>query len=412
MSSQCIETGAPSSLLQIGILNEAEQLRIAAVWGPVGAEAILAQCYPEDISLFYQAFDVPAARKEGLQYAATLAGYGVKVLMARDILAETLKPKSLERGVVINQLAEKATAAQISYNTHVDDARELITTLVDLDIARYGEQQALTLNYTLSLRSPLPLGNCIYSRDQMNVLLGARVVSRMAKQIRRPEVGLYELIYRNNLVSHQTINIPVGETFEGGDAYVHQGHIWVGVGTRTTFGAAVKIYEELKPQLDEYGLKFAIVQDEDPYGRLFSEQQTFMHLDTFSNPTGRTDIAVCIEEARRRKVKLLLTSGDQTQIEESGLSFIDYLEHIVKEDHIVGISKEEQSEFGCNFLLVGERSGHSAVILVPSENNTGINNQLVKIGKTVTPVELYQSTRGYGAAHCMTGQLSRKIHYG
>lgn len=398
--------------MQIGIFDESEPLRTASVWGPVGAESVIAQCYPANVSLFHESFDVVSARQEGLQYAAILQDHGVRVLMARDKLAEILKHKPLKRDAVIDALAKKAKAAQTSYGTHIDDAVDLITTAVVFDIDRYGEAQALTLNHILSLNPQLPLGNSMYCRDQTNVLLGARVVSRMAKQIRRPEVGLYELIYGKNLTPHQTINIPKGETFEGGDAYVHQGHVWIGVGARTTFGAAVKIHNELRPQLDEYELKFAIVQDEDPYSRPFSKQQDFMHLDTFSNPTGRKDIAVCIEEARRRKVKLLLSGGDQTKVEEPGLSFIDYLEHIVKEDNIIVISEDEQRQFGCNFLLLGELNDGTATILTPLDSNTGINNQLRRMGRNVVPVDLYQNTRGYGAAHCMTGQLLREAQYG
>ncbi len=399
-------------LLQIGITDESEPLRTASVWGAIGVEAVIAQCYPNQISLFYQSFDVIAARQEGLEFAATLESHGVRVLMARDILAETLKPKTFKKTSVIGELVEKAEAIQSSHNTHIDNAAELINIQQEADIERYGEEKALNLNHTLSLSPQLPLGNSIYGRDQMNVLLGARVVSRMAKLIRRPEVSLYELIYKGSLAPHQTINIPTDETFEGGDAYVHQGHVWIGVGSRTSFGAAIKIYEALKPELDLAGLKFAVVQDEDPYGRPFSEQQSFMHLDTFSNPTGRRDIAVCLEEATRRKVKLLISSKGQTRIEETGLSFIDYLEHEVKEEEIVKISLEEQKEFGCNFLLLGKNNDGRDVILVPLENNNGINNQLRKNGKVVKTVELYESTRGYGAAHCMTGQLLREAYYG
>ena len=233
----------------------------------------------------------------------------------------------------------------------------------------------------------------------------------MAKDIRKPEVPLYELVYNTHLPAHNPIRIPPGETFEGGDAYVHQGHVWIGVGTRTTFGAALKIYEALRDDLDRYGVKFAVIQDENPFDRPFSQQQDFMHLDTFSNPTGRKDIAVCIEEASRRKVLLIESMKGNTIIKNTGLSFIDYLEYVVQEDDIVVISKDEQQAFGCNFLLLGEYHNRRTVILEPLESNTDTNNQLRRLGKEIVPTNLYQSTRGYGAAHCMTGQLLREESY-
>lgn len=406
------ELANSDALLQIRISDEAQPLKTASVWGPIGAEAVLAQCYPEEISLFYQTFDVIAARNEGLEYANTLQNHGITVLMARDVLADTLKPKPVGKQEIISGMIKKAKAAQDTFGTNVENLPDLVRTLIELDIDRYGEQKALTLNYTLSSRARLPLGNSLYGRDQMNVLFGQRVVSRMAKPIRRGEVGLYELIYKDTLIPHAIINIPQNETFEGGDAYIHQNYVWVGVGTRTTLGAAIKIYEELQPELDEYGLRFAIVQDENPYNRPFSSQQDFMHLDTFSNPTGKKDIAVCTQEAIRRKVKLIQSIDGKIRVEDSGLSFIDYLEHIVKENEIMEISAEEQSNFGCNFLLIGEENGGNTTILVPMESNTDINNSLTRRGKTVEYVNLYQSTRGYGAAHCMTGQLLRSPYYG
>lgn len=246
----------------------------------------------------------------------------------------------------------------------------------------------------------------------MNVLLGQRVVASMAKDIRKPEVELYERVYGDYLTQHDPIRVGSGETFEGGDAYVHQGYVWVGVGVRTTLGAALEIYEALKPDLDEYGFKFAVVQDDNPFGRPFSQQQNFMHLDTFSNPTGRKDIAVSREEASRRRVRLVSSFEGRTIIEDTQLSFIDYLEHRVKEDNILVISEEEQRQFGCNFLMLGEFNGGVATILSSLDSNTGINNTLRRLGKQVVPVNLYQSTGGYGSAHCMTGQLLREAVYG
>lgn len=391
--------------VQIGIFDEAEPLRAAATWGAIGAEAILAQCYPVSISLFHQSFDVNVARQEGLDYAATLENHGIRVLMVRDHLTHALNPKSLKKNEVIATMVRRARIIQDKYDTHVEGFTDLIKMLVEQDIARYGEERALGLNKALCIDPQFPLGNSLYGRDHMNVLLETRVVSRMAKDIRRHEVGLYELVYQQSLLPHGTISVPPAETFEGGDAYIHNGTVFIGVGTRTTLGAAISVYQALKPQLEQYGLKFAIVEDEDPFGRPFSDQQDSMHLDTFSNPIGRKEIAVCVEEARRRRIRFLNTVNDTVVLGDGFGSFIDYLEKT--EDNVAVIPKEEQQGFGCNFLLKGEDPDGGCTIFVPLSKNTETNSQLEKLGKKIVHTNLSESTKGYGAAHCMTGQLLR-----
>ncbi len=396
-----------------GIFDESHLLKSAVVWGPVGAEAVLAQLFPEEKSLFFKEFDVPAARQEGINYQETLRSWGVEVISARDHLAKILGRVNLEvtldKRKVESELLSQSRAIRMVFGGPNRGLGGTIVHLLEEDIKLYGERDALALNHILCRTERLPLGNLLYARDQMNVLLGQRVVSSMAKEIRKPEVLLYEQVYNAHLVDHEPIKIPSGETFEGGDAYIHQGHVWVGVGTRTTMGAALKIYEGLKGDLRRHDLKFAVVRDEDAFNRPFSEQQAFMHLDTFSNPTGKKDIAVCLEEATRRKILLVGSIGESTVIKDTRLSFIDYLEHEVKEDNIVVISKGEQQDFGCNFLLLGEYDDGRTVILVPLQSNTDTNNQLRRLGKEVVLTDLYQSTRGYGAAHCMTGQLLREV---
>lgn len=391
--------------VEIGIHDEAETLRAAAVWGPVGAEAVLAQYYPEEISLFYRSFNVMAARNEGLNYAQILQRYGVRVLMVRDLLAAALQPQPWTKNQLVTAMIERARNTQNKYGTQVPEAEDLIVELLEQDINRYGEGAALTLNRSLSIAPTHPLGNSLYARDQMNVLLAGRIVSAMAKPIRTHEVGLYETVYRMHLAPHVVINIPKGETFEGGDAYIHNGTVFVGVGARTTLGAAFSIYKTLKPQLDEHGLQFAVVEDENHLNKSFSEQQNSMHLDTFSNPIGLREIVVCVEEARLRRIRFLVSVNGNTVMQDGSMSFIDFLER--KEDNIVRIPLKEQQAFGCNFLLLGKNPDGKWTILVPLRDNTDTNNQLVRLGKQLVYTDLLESTKGNGAAHCMTGQLLR-----
>ena len=360
----------------IGIYNETDPLKFAALWGPVGAEALLAQLYPPTISLFFADFNVLKARQEALDFAKALNNFGVKTFFVRDEVAKNIKPIKMTLEQLITKLGE--------------NTRELILQ----DVARYGEEKAVALNHFLCLKFKFPLGNLIYARDQMNVLLDKMIISSMTKPIREDEVSIYESVYKN--LDIEKIHLPKGETFEGGDAYIHNGYIYMGVGVRTTLEAAKYIFEKLNPK----DLEFAIVADRNPHSRSAKEQMDFMHLDTFSNPIGDDQIAVCEEEARRRRVLFLKKVAGKTRVIDSGLSFLEHLEK--KEKDIVIIPGEEQESFGCNFLAIDNKT-----LILPLNSNKKTNERLADCGKQLVFQCLFESTRGYGAAHCMTGQLFR-----
>lgn len=399
------ESDLPTNLT-VGIYEESQHLQITSTWGPLGAEAVLAQALPEKMSLFFEDFDVAAARLEGLAYAETLEGYGVQVIPARDSLAHVLPQTDslLTRTELLDNMIRRTRELQDQYGHKVRDFGDQIASLVNQDMERYGEEVAIRLNSALCLSNHLPLGNLMYARDQMNVLLDWRVTSSMAKPIRKPEVDIYERIYSRVLGPHKILAIPKNEHFEGGDAYIHNGYLFVGVGARTTLNGAVMIYQMLRDDLEKAGLKFAIVQDPNPSQRSYVEQQDFMHLDTFSNPIGQKEIAVCLEEAQRRVIREVTMNSGVLVVRETGPSFMNFLEQ--REDEVVEIPLEEQQGFGCNFLLLGNHGGRDT-ILVPRESNTLTNAKLAKLGKDVVYVSLLESTKGYGAAHCMTGQIMR-----
>lgn len=390
----------------IGIYNETDPLREAVIWGPIGAEAILAQIYPEDISLFYADMDVSVARMEADSFQNTLESHNVKIKSARNLLAELIPTpqEPLDKETIISDIISRSRIIRSEFNTPATNQikqEHQIRELIEDDIKRYGEQKALALNKILCLDVTYPLGNSLFARDQMNVLLGTRFISRMSKPIRKAEVALYELVYEALLKDVHSVQIPEGETFEGGDAYIHNGTVYVGVGVRTTKGAAEFIYKTLKPELDSIGLKFAIVEDEHPESRSARDAMDFMHLDTFSGPIGDREISVCKEEAQLRRVKFLEcdTGGNIITI-DTGNNFLEHLQK--QEDLVIIIPREEQKLFGCNFLALDEYT-----ILLPLDSNEETNQQLRQAGKNLIFLGLNESTNGYGASHCMTGQLVR-----
>lgn len=391
-----------STIGNIGVHNETDRLRFATTWGPVGAEAVLVQLLPIDTSLFLkEGMDVEKARKEGLAYSDYLRSQGVEVFHARDILARVLPQDSIDRNAVINGLMQQTRLFQNQYGLdprfNGRSALDVAMDLLDQDIARYGEGEALALNSALALNPETPMGNTVFARDQMNVVLKTRFVSRMAKPNRRPEVPLYEKVYEEILGDHDTTEIPEGETFEGGDAYVHKGIVYVGIGARTSPGAALFMYTHLRPQLEAQNLRFAVV--EDPERR---DTAVFLHLDTFSNPIGPEQVVVCTSEATRRAVGFVRTDTDgNVGIEYTGDNFIEHLER--EGNDVIEISETEQALFGCNFLTVDANR-----ITFPRADNDTTADRLQAAGKIVDVIDLEENTNGNGAAHCMTGQLRRE----
>jgi len=429
---QSIDTGTAErvSPIPIGIYNETDRLTKAVIWGPVGAEALIAELLPTKDSLFLARMDVPKARQEAIGFQKALEGFGVNIRVARDEFARLLPIDESDDGVkkalrevpsVRNAILDKARA--ICDGNHAELQAEIGKTeatgnpngrhqiwpsgieqeldfLLGADILRYGVGRAIALNKALILDPKIPMGDAIYARDQMNVLLGRMVQSSMTFPIRQPEVAVYERVYREAMGLPDPIVLPNDSRykFEGGDAYIHNGFIYVGVGFRTSMEAAEYIYQELRKELGQHGLGFAVVIDTRTQ-RTFDEEMEAMHLDTFSNPIGKKAILVSTEDVEPRRVEVFRTDGSGNIIHEDRGSFVQHLQSMGED--IVYLSKADQANFGCNFLAIDENT-----ILAPMENET-LRQELEKRGKTLVVVPLFESTRGYGASHCMTGQLAR-----
>lgn len=385
------------SELKIGIHSETDSLKTVVTWGPLGTEASLAQLHDPTISLFFDDMNVLGAREEAGGFKGLLERKGVTVFEARNVFASLIPEKKLNKGATLNALLTKAEEIKGQINPRVKDE---IVELVEQDIEQHGNDKALALNTALSLEPELPMGNIIFARDQMNVLLGVRFQSTMAYAIRKPEVEIYERVYQQGLGLPEPVAMPTGETFEGGDAYVHDGVVYVGVGARTTMGAAIHIYKTLQPQLEEKGFKFVIVHDTD-VDRPLKEQMDFMHLDTFSMPIGSGQIMVCVEEGNRRKALQVSTYGGNITVKDTELSLVGFLEK--QGQTIIPVPLEEQQYFGCNYLNLDEFTS-----VVPLDSNGSVIGQLEQAGKEVVVADLHESTKGYGGAHCMSGQLLRE----
>src|SRR3989344_3274131 len=134
------------SYRKFGIYDENDTLKSAVTWGPVGIEAVLAQFYPPEISLFLDDMDVLKARQEALSYSELLNKQGIKTFFARDIIADTLIPVNVDFDMVLSILIKKADDIRAKFNTkNHKNYKEVIEKLLLLDVERYGSARALTL---------------------------------------------------------------------------------------------------------------------------------------------------------------------------------------------------------------------------------------------------------------------------
>lgn len=383
----------------IGIFSETDRLKKVAVWGEPSVEAVMAQLYPTSKSLFLDDMDVFKAGEEARSYAKALRDHGVQVSVVRDELAKVIPGQHLQKDQLQAKLLRKADVIQKGSGISRPGYKDEIVGLLERDIEKYGEMSALAMAQVLCLDPSLPMGNIIYARDQRNVLMETAFRSRMSKNIRLPEVSIYDRVY-GKLGYSSTVRMPFGETFEGGDGYIHDGIVYVGVGIRTTKGAAMHIYNTLQPQLETLGYRFAIVEDKIAQQRSEKEQMDFMHLDTFSMPTGKGQINVCEEEAKHRLVTEVVSYYGAPRLQETGKSFIDFLYSQGQDIGVVPL--KEQQLFGCNFISIDGQT-----VLVPIESNKTIIGNLERQKKIVKIIDLSESTKGYGGPHCMTMQLER-----
>ena len=386
-----------------GVTDENDTLRTALLWGPVSTETYLASLHPEDVSLFYDDMDVIGARAEFHGFHQALSEQGVELAIGRDILADVeQEPTVPSIDALADLLLAKAREIEEAHDKYSGkDHEAIIRALLDRDVKRYGEPTAIALNEQLALFASLPLGNIMFACDQMKFIGEKRVRSRFAFPIRKPEAQLFQQIY-DQLGMNECIKVPDGETFEGGDLYIHNGVVYIGVGARTSMGAVKHIFTEARGELDKNGLSMAAVVDQKLTGKSRRESMDYMHLDTWSAPLDKRTVMVYPEEANGRMVALLSEDRDgAVRVSETGLSYTDFLRRRGS-DVIEHDVEEEQRGFAFNNLCIDDKT-----VLVANGANHGLLETLERLGKNVVILDLAESTKGYGAAHCMTAQLLR-----
>ncbi len=393
------------SRIEIGIYDETDPLKTVILWGPPGVEAFITQLYPPEKSLFLEEMDVIKARGEALNLKEIFTKLGINVIEGRSILSsyltEVSRPSEYPTSVkeaADNLLKIAERIAQENGQSLPPNAYETISTLLESDAELYGEEEALRLAAALNkihFNYPLPLGNIMYSRDPANVLMESLFLGRMRYKTRRGEPSLYRLIFQKaGIDPQQIVTLPKGTTFEGGDAYIYRNTVFIGVHPRTSKEAVLYIARNLKEKYRSLNFQVAaVVLDEE---RSFEDNQRYMHLDTYSMPLDENNIIIDEEESNRRTVWIV----ENGQLTPTNLNFSQFLIQALQVN-VIPIPPEEQQNFGLNFLVIDEDT-----VLIPLSNPT-LCRVLESLGKRIINTNLTESTKGFGAAHCMTFQVLR-----
>src|SRR3989338_3204984 len=132
--------------IPVSIPDETAPLKQAAVFGPPGIEAYLAQFLPPEESLFLQNFDVGKAQEEYLQFIQLMGSMGVEVVNLKRAYASLLETSSLTSQHLIGLIQQQHPMAET----------KMLESLLHADALMVGEEKAVALNYSLSIEHGFP----------------------------------------------------------------------------------------------------------------------------------------------------------------------------------------------------------------------------------------------------------------
>ena len=411
------------------ILDETHPLEEVMVWGEPGVEALLGQLLPQSRSLFRSYYEVPKARGEFACMSSLIESEGIKVTRAKDAVADLLKTREIpelpgsiqDLKRILHQKAD-STFEHYRLAKQSDLIRDGITNISPLDvynavkrdidvvleedIAQYGEQGALRLNYLLSLSKPWPMANIFYGRDQSQALTDRIILSSLRWNIRKPEVRIFKDALHHMGYGSVLADIREG-TIEGGDVAMFKGYCFIGVGARTNINAVKEVYRQIGGSLKEHRIELIAVvnkqheEDSNFFISPTSEHMQVMHLDMFWIPLTQDLVMAYTTELDHREVVHVWQEKGRILTERLG-TFREFMSIIGVE--IFEVDEAEQKNFATNLLNFGNKK-----VIAALSSNPRVNAELERRDFTVKYAELTKLVDGYGAVHCLTAPLKRRI---
>lgn len=212
----------------------------------------------------------------------------------------------------------------------------------------------------VELLSPVAqLPEQVFTRDIGFVIGECAFLSNMYHPIRQQETWEVEKFWEERGLTFQRLQSHI----EGGDLFVDEETIWLGVGGRTLREAA----KELQSRLPEHEVVPIEMRAE------------YLHLDCVFNVVA-PDIALVYREA----IPPML------------------LDRLKRRYELVAVTEHEQFCMGTNMLSLGDGK------VVSQPQNQRINESLLRLGLDVLEVDISEIIKSGGAFRCMTFPLRRE----
>lgn len=368
----CPET----KVTEVGARAEWDPAKVILMHEP-GIEAeILAWHYPS--GLFQRPTSVVRAQRQHQGFVRQLEeNHGAKVHLVRNVLETMVNESDLRRlassqiwyqgeGCLSrNQIKEIQERTGEPVNKHLDYGRVKREVLEGLETPELvnlilcnpkmtwsGKQVKGT--YEPTIIQPRPIGNLLFTRDQMITTKKGIVLGSMRTPQRQIEVDIMEAVLKGLGVSpiYRVKEQEGGGFLEGGDFFPMGDYCLLGIGSRTDKAGAMQLLEN-----DVFGVD-TVVFVYDP-----GSNQDRMHLDTYWNVLGphgsviQGDFCNPDLDALFPYIEVYEKEGGKYKknIEMSGMRFYTFLTE-EKDQVVVGVNGSMQDQLGPNFLHVGNEN--------------------------------------------------------
>ncbi|MBE1277777.1 arginine deiminase [Enterovibrio baiacu] len=368
--------------------------------------------------LFDDVLAVERAGEEHDEFAKTLRGEGVEVLLLHDLLAETLAIPEAKNWLLDVQVGEYRLGYQFA-----QDVRGYLQTLSDEELAHILLGGLSYIDFPVQSSSMMqamhertdfiidPLPNHLFTRDTSCWVYGGVSLNPMAKPARQRETNHLRAIYR----WHPTFASSRFHTYlgaeqrdydnamvEGGDVLViGNGAVLVGMSERTTPQGV----EALARSLFKHGQAKEVIAINLP------KHRSCMHLDTVMTHMDLDTFSVYPEVMRKDLQCWRLADAGKGDVK---VTEVDYFLHAIEKAlnipqlNIITTggdsfeAEREQWNDANNVLTV--RPG----VVIGYEGNVYTNEKYDKAGIKVLPIPGDQLGRGRGGARCMSCPIERE----
>ncbi len=380
-----------------------------------GTELHLGMLHPQ-AALFEKYFNLDKSREEHKNYVKELNKRDIKTLLVRDVLLHgctDANGKTLENNNVkalrrfafdvlnydVSGLPKEKQGEQNKYKQECIaalSAQELVDIIIlrpTVFLSETKDNTGIAARYEYA-----PLMNLFYTRDQSITTPRGIVMCRLSSPQRGAESDVIRFCYEK-LGFNPILEVGgKGAYLEGGDYLLTDNTSYIGCGMRTSQEAINQIM-----MADAFGTdRVVVVKDVRKY-------QAEMHLDTYFNIIDKDLVTLGEERMNAQKGDDTYVCVDVFEKNSDGnyqqtvkdLSFVEFLHS--ERMNIIVVTPEDQARLANNFLTIAPR----VIMAVDGQSDT-FKAALSAAGVDVTWLPLWNLTKGYGAAHCMTQVIRRK----